>query len=135
MNFEWKKELATGIESLDSHHQGIFSRANTFLQKCEDGAGMAEISELLDDLEKYTKMHFSYEERLQQINNFSGLKNQQASHALFLNDISELRTALEINGPTKELVLLTKGKLIRWLTQHIGTMDKEFSVFVKQRQS
>jgi len=54
---------------------------------------------------------------------------------MFLNDLTELRTALEINGPTKELILLTKGKLIRWLRQHIGTMDKEFSAFVKQKQS
>lgn len=135
MNFEWKKELETGIDSLDSHHRGIYSRANTFFQKCEEGAGVDEIGALLDDLEKYAKMHFSYEEHLQHINKFSELKNQQTSHAMFLNDLTELRTALEINGPTKELILLTKGKLIRWLRQHIGTMDKEFSAFVKQKQS
>ena len=134
MHFEWKKELETGVPALDSHHQGIFYCINDFFQKCDKGGGTEEISVLFDLLDSYTRKHFHYEETLQKFNDYPGLDEQQKQHALFLADLAELKRSLEINGPTKELNLITKGKLIRWLSHHIKSLDKEFVDFLKAKR-
>jgi len=135
MKFEWNKELETGIPALDSHHQGIFDCINSFFQKCDEGGEVEEIVVLFDSLDSYTKKHFSYEENLQRYNNYPGLAEQQKQHALFLAELAELRRTLETTGPTRELSLIAKGKLIRWFSHHIKSIDKGFVDFLKAKQS
>ena len=134
MRFEWKKELETSIPALDRHHQGIFNCINNFFQKCDEGGGAEELIVLFDSLESYTRKHFSYEENLQRYNNYPGIDEQMKQHALFLSDLAELKRILETTGPTKELTMITKGKLIRWFSHHIKTLDKEFVDFLKAKQ-
>ena len=133
MHFEWKKELETGIPALDSHHQGIFNCINNFFQKCDEGGAAEEVIELLETLDSYTRKHFSYEENLQRYNNYPGLAEQEKQHALFLAELAELKKFLETTGPTRELTLSIKGKLIRWLSYHIIGLDKEFVSFLKAK--
>ena len=134
MHFEWKKELETGIPALDGHHQGIFDCINSFFQKCDEGGGTEEIITLLDSLDSYTRKHFTYEEKLQEFNNYPGLGDQRKQHALFLADLAELKEKLEADGPNRELAITAKGKLIRWLSHHIKSMDKEFVDYLKAKQ-
>ncbi|MFZ4858769.1 MAG: bacteriohemerythrin [Desulfuromonadaceae bacterium] len=135
MKFEWNKELETGIPALDSQHKGIFDRIINFFQKCDEGEEAKEIIELFDFLDSYTKKHFIYEENLQKYNNYPGLAEQQEQHALFLADLAELRRTLETAGQTRDLSLITKGKLIRWYNHHIKNLDKRFADFLKAKQS
>jgi hemerythrin-like metal-binding protein len=134
VRFEWKKELETGIPALDIQHQGIFDCINSFLQKCDEGGGGDEIIALLDSLDSYTRKHFSYEENLQRYNKYPGLEVQQKQHALFLAELAELKKTLEISGPTGELTLITKGTLIRWLSHHIKSMDKNFVEYLNAKK-
>lgn len=126
MQIKWGPELTTNIPALDDHHQGIFKCINDFCQKCDEDGGIQEVTALLDVLDNYAKKHFAYEEGLQKINNFPGIEIQQEQHANFIADLAELRKTLEISGPSRQLAVVAKGKLIRWLSHHIKTMDKEF---------
>jgi hemerythrin len=134
MKFEWNKELETGIPALDLQHHGIFDRIANFFQKCDEGEAEKEIIVLFDFLDSYTKKHFIYEENLQKYNNYPGLAEQQEQHASFLAELAEFRRTLETAGPTRELSLSIKGKLIRWLNHHIKNMDKQFVDFLKAKQ-
>src|SRR5690242_1873169 len=116
MNFEWEKVLETGIPALDAHHQGIFGCINEFFQKCSEGAAQDEVMALIDSLDNYSRQHFTYEERLQDMNNYEGLAEQKTQHALFLADVADLRKKLEVDGASSELALIAKGKLIRWFS-------------------
>lgn len=133
MRFKWGPELITNIPALDDHHQGIFNCIDDFFQKCDEEGGTKEVIGLLDTLDSYTKKHFKYEEGLQRMNNYPGLGVQQEQHASFLVDLAELRNAVETNGPTRELTMLAKGKLIRWFSNHIKSLDKEFVDFLNGR--
>jgi len=135
MRFKWGLELETGIPALDDHHQGIFNCINNFCQKCDEDGGTEEIIAVLDTLHTYTRKHFNYEEGLQRINNFSGLGDQQEQHAVFLAELAELKGTLETTGPSKELAVITKGKMIRWLSHHIKTKDKEFVDYLSKKQA
>jgi len=133
MRFKWGAELVTSIPALDDHHKGIFDYINSFCDKCDEDGGTEEVMALLDTLDKYARKHFSYEEGLQKINNYAGLADQQEQHALFLADLAELKTTLETTGPTKQLALMAKGKLIRWLSNHIKGRDKDFVDYLNAR--
>ena len=135
MYFEWKKELETGIPALDKHHQGIFDCINSFIQRCDEGGGVEEVISHLDLLDNYSRKHFSYEENLQKYNNYPGLGDQQKQHAFFLEDLDEIKKTLETTGLSREISLIAKGKLIRWLSHHIKSIDKEFVDFLKAKQS
>ncbi len=126
MQFKWEPDLTTNIPALDDHHQGIFKSVNDFCQKCDEDGGPEEIMALLQVLDNYTRKHFAYEEGLQKINGFPGIGVQQEQHAYFLAELAGLKCTLETTGPSRQLAVLTKGKLIRWLSHHIKTLDKEF---------
>ena len=133
MRFKWGPELATNIPALDEHHEGIFDCINDFFRKCDEDGGTKEVIALLDALDRYARKHFSYEEALQRMNKYAGLEDQQEQHAAFLADLAELKNILETSGPTRELTVVAKGKLIRWLSHHIKTRDKEFVDFLNNR--
>ena len=126
MRFKWGPQLETNIPALDDHHRGIFDCINNFCDRCDHDGGTEEVVTLLDTLDRYARKHFAYEEGLQRINKYPGLAVQQEAHASFLADLTHLKETLESTGPTRQLAVATKGKLIRWLSQHIKTLDKEF---------
>ena len=130
MAFEWDKQLETGIPALDSQHQEIFVSMNAFSEKCINGTSAEEVLKQIEFMECYARKHFSYEETLQQYNQYPGLNAQKEQHKLFLDDVVELKRMLELSGPTKELAIVMKGKLIRWFVQHIKHMDAHFSEFL-----
>jgi len=133
MPFKWGPDLITNIPALDAHHQGIFNCINNFCEKCDENGGTEEILEVLDVLDRYTRTHFGYEEVLMKINNYPGLGDQKEQHALFLGDLTALKATLQTEGPSRQLTLLTKGKLIRWLCHHIKTKDRELVDFLNNR--
>jgi len=135
VEFKWKKELETGIDALDEQHRGIFTLANNFFQKCTEGGESEDLVALLDLLDDYAKKHFSYEEKLQMYNKYPEIGKQQSQHAKFLENLAELKAIYAASGPTRELALMTKGRLIRWLAQHIKNHDKEFVDFLKTKEN
>lgn len=133
MQFEWDKGLETGITALDADHQGIFARIDGFFNRCNEGGESIEVIAVIDALDSYARKHFSYEERLQAINNYPGLAGQQKHHAVFIADVADLKSKLETEGPSKQLALIAKGKLIRWFSLHIKNMDKQFVSYLNER--
>lgn len=133
MQFEWDKGLETGIPALDADHQGIFACINDFFDSCNEGGEVKEVILLVDSLDSYARRHFSYEEQLQAINNYPGLAEQQKHHAVFIADVADLKSKLETEGPSKQLALIAKGKLIRWFSLHIRNMDKRFVNYLNER--
>lgn len=133
MRFQWGPELETNIPALDDHHRGIFECINKFCARCDEDGGTMEVIALLDSLDQYSRKHFAYEEGLQRINNYPGLETQQEQHGSFLQDLAQLKGTLESTGPTRQLAVVTKGRLIRWLSHHIKTLDKDFVDFLNQK--
>lgn len=133
MAFEWDKQVETNIPALDSQHKSIFDSINAFSEKCVNGASPEEVLKLVEFVDSYARKHFSYEENLQRYNLYPGLNAQQEQHGIFLDDVAELKKTLEVSGPTKDLAIMMKGKLIRWFTQHIKHMDAHFAEFLKKK--
>jgi len=135
MSFEWQRELESGIPALDFQHQKIFETIYAFSEKCECGSSPEEIFDLFESIDTFSKKHFSYEENLQQFNSYPGLSNQQNHHNLFLKDLDELKKQLTEDGPTKEIAIAAKDRLVRWWMLHIKNLDRKFIDFLNEKQS
>ena len=135
MSFQWDKQVETYIPALDAQHKSIFEAINVFCEKCAGDTSPEEVLDLVEFVDSYARKHFSYEESLQQYNQYPGLEAQKEQHKIFLDEIAELKATLELSGPTKELAIKMKGKLIRWFNQHIKHMDVHFAEFLKGKTS
>lgn len=133
MTLEWQKEFNSGIPALDFQHQIIFETIGSFFKEFEAGANPEELEDIFASLDVYAQKHFSYEENLQQINHFPGLKSQQDHHMLFLSEMKELKRMLKADElRQKQLAVALKGRLMYWWILHIKDMDQEFVEFLNE---
>lgn len=123
MSLVWTDELSVGVMEIDRPNRDIFENFDKFCQTVEEGNGGEGLIALTSFLDKY-KQHFECEENLHRKSNCPGFEEHQDDHNNFVSEIEQLKLAMQKQSPTKELVLGTKGRLIRWLISHIKDKDK-----------
>ncbi len=131
MGIEWKEELATGIESIDSHHRELFSRLNTFLDASDAGRGKEELVSMLQFLNDYVAFHFQAEERLHREYEYRDRVRHREEHRLFIERLIGLKRRFLVEGPTAELVREINRFTVGWLLEHIAERDQEFGLAVR----
>lgn len=135
MAIEWQDDLVLGIPEIDEQHQEMFRRFAAFSDACQEEQGREQLMELLSFMQLYAQNHFASEERLMAEYAYPGADEQKLHHAQFKRDLEEFAEKVSAGGPTQELALSVKGKLIRWLIQHIRELDRQMVEFVKTRMA
>lgn len=133
MAIEWNEDLATGSIEIDLQHRELFARFGKFSAAFDEGTEPRALLELLTFLEEYTRSHFTYEEEIQERYSFPELADQRKSHEFFLKEIVALRERIETGGPTLELAISLKGKMIRFLIQHLRNDDRKLGDFLREK--
>jgi len=59
---KWSDELANGILSIDEQHKILFKMVDDFRNSFNSGSPQAALTVLLGALERYVRLHFSFEE-------------------------------------------------------------------------
>ena len=117
----WNESYATGIKDIDSQHKRLFELINEFHdavkdRKIEDGTAKI-ISGLLD----YTILHFKFEERMMERNQYAGLAAQKLAHKAFTDKIADYKARFE-SGKLLLTIEVT-NYLKTWLVEHIMKSD------------
>jgi hemerythrin len=131
MAIEWRENLATGNELIDSQHQELFRRFNNLLASCNQGKGKEEVYNLLLFLGEYVRSHFAAEEKLQLLHGYPGYNDHKAEHDCFVGDLHSLENQLAADGATLALVIQTNQTMINWLLKHISGTDRELAGFLR----
>ena len=76
----WNHACTVGIRAMDDQHGILMDSMNELRQAVVRGRGREEISELLDRLIEFTRMHFWSEEQLMEQTSFPGLAEHRAEH-------------------------------------------------------
>ena len=129
MSLKWTEDLTVGVMEIDGANKDIFEKFNIFCQTVEEGTGGKGLIALAAFLDEY-KQHFSCEEILHQKSGCPDFEEHQNDHRNFVAEIELLKQKMQNHEPTKELILGTKGRLIRWLIAHIKDKDKVLSSFL-----
>lgn len=129
----WDEKLATGIESIDSQHKGIFERAEKFLS-FDEKTNISDVKQALSYLIKYTVNHFADEEDAMMQTGYPNFSKHREEHTYFMNELYKLGISIKDKGIGEETIDHLKLLILEWLINHISESDKAFATFLKKAQ-
>ena len=133
MAVEWREHLAVGVKQIDEQHKELFRRFSVLMDAINQGTGAAQVLKVLNFLDDYTVTHFRNEEKIMVEHRYPHLALHQEEHGQFCRDLEKLKCRISTEGFTQQNVLLTSRTLLRWLIQHICTIDKALADHLKGR--
>lgn len=127
----WCSRYATGIPSIDAHHQGLFKILRMLVESTQKGPSKNEMSAILAFLERYIRVHFEGEDAFMTRHGFPGAEAHAREHA-HLVDLLRQQTGRFNLGDDQapgELVPL----LSTWLRDHILQQDMALAEHVRAK--
>lgn len=137
MALEWTEDLTVGVEKIDSQHREMFQRIAAFRAALRQGMARSEIEQTFAFLEGFVADHFTTEENYMRRYGYPGILDHRAEHESFARDFSEFKKRwkeLNVAGEiTSFLELEMERRFTSWLTDHIGSTDKQMAAYLLER--
>jgi hemerythrin len=131
---QWDPNLSVGVTEIDAQHKELFARINSLRAAMSEGKGKTEISKTTTFLEEYVVIHFGTEEKYMSKYDYPEYAAHRAKHAEFVRDFADLKRKLEQlesqQAITSFLVIDLQRRLVDWLLNHIGKVDKALGFFL-----
>ena len=109
---------------MDDQHGILMDALDELREAMEHGGGREQMSELLDRLIEFTRMHFWSEEQLMEQTGFPGLAEYRAEHHCMLAQILQSAHRVQYGEGVQMRPLL--GFLRDWYFEHIEAMDRKY---------
>lgn len=131
--FPWKKELETGIDTIDKQHMEFLKHANKFMILLSSGKAEEGIKEEYEFLKEYLKTHFETEEAVMLESGYPHLADHAGEHSKLTAQTAKLdhmvRTAEEETMIANVFASFVKD----WFISHIMISDKLFSDYYNEK--
>jgi len=121
----WTDKLSVGIASIDEQHKKLVNLLNELYEGILAGHAKDVLDHVLDELLKYTKGHFSYEETLFAKTGYADSAAHKKEHDNLIKQVLEAQTKYKA-GVTATHSLEVMKFLKQWLTNHIQGTDKKY---------
>lgn len=129
---KWSDTFSVNIQSIDEQHLKLFNMINELNVAIKENREKEEIGIILKELVAYTKSHFAYEENLMVKNNYSGYKWHKAIHDELIIEVKQIENRFEEGQNIVAQELL--NFLVKWLVEHIGGVDKQYSPIISHKK-
>ena len=127
---EWKDEYNLEIPAIDRQHRKLFDYLNALRQGIMDHNTVDAINKSLQDLYEYGKEHFSFEEHLMELGDYSVLAEHKVKHQEFNQKIEEYKNKFQQGNELMATDIIVFIKT--WLLNHILIEDRKYAdYFVK----
>jgi hemerythrin-like metal-binding protein len=127
----WKDSFSVGIPSIDDQHKKLVGMINNLFSEFSKGITDKFLKEIIQELEKYTVYHFSYEEKFMQLYNYAGYKAHKAEHQQFIEKIDNYKEMLSKDNKKEVIDFITFLK--NWLLKHIMGTDKQYMKLFQEK--
>jgi len=127
--FPWLEKYSVGVPQIDAQHKGLIELINNLHAAMGAGTGKNTVGKILDDLVRYTKVHFSYEENWIRQKGYSKSMAHQEIHKKLTAQVVDL-CEKHRSGQlmlTVEVMLFLKS----WLADHIMGHDHQYAAELK----
>ena len=128
---EWSPKYLTGIDVIDSDHQGLFRAINDLHDRLIGKAQAKDVEDALNMLVDYVDAHFAREEALMQAANYPDVVEHTSSHRRISRQVHDYQTAYEENGGVIDVDSFLDF-LGNWLKGHIAMTDTDYIPYVKK---
>ena len=126
----WNVLYELDIPAIDRQHMHFFKIFDKFNALDHINLDYDVIKTYIDELEKYTKMHFQTEESLLKMSNYVEFGQHVEQHQIFTKKIDEFKIAY---GYGNHLLLEQIISFMRkWLIVHISEVDRKYVDSVKK---
>ncbi len=127
---EWSKAWEIGEESIDAQHRRWVHLVNVLYSALMAGRAQETLEPLLEEVARYTKVHFETEQRLMREAEYPDYPNHLAIHTAFAARVGDLRDELATGSPLTTLVMQA---LWEWLVNHIRLEDQKLGTHLRNR--
>jgi hemerythrin-like metal-binding protein len=116
---------------MDDQHGILMDTANELRLALVHGSGREQVSEILDRLIEFTRMHFFSEEQLMDQTGFPGLVEHRAAHHRLLAAMIQSAHGLQYGegGQTRQLLCALRDGYL----EHFGSLDREYGPWLNKR--
>ena len=127
----WNHASAVGVKAMDDQHAVLMDTLNDIRLALVRGQGREQVSEALNRLIEFTRMHFASEEQLLEKHGFPGAAEHRDAHQRLLGQIEEaaLRTQHNDESHMKTILLFLR----EWYTAHIEGLDSQYGTWLNER--
>lgn len=118
-----------GVESIDNQHMKLLSMVEdvgALVKESRKYDRYDEIASIIQELEKYTVDHFSYEEQLMLDSHYNKKFSHREKHKSFIKQIQEIDIN-DIDNCQFTFLVSLFDFISTWLTTHINNDDREFA--------
>lgn len=131
--YELKDQYLTGMETIDNQHRKIFQLADQVYELLKDENMLYKdgvLLKIVEELQAYTRYHFSEEEAYMEEINYSRLDEQKIQHEKFIEELDKLnQAACQISLRNQDQVIL---KLLDYLTYWLRVHIEKFDMLIKK---
>jgi len=130
MALEWREQLSVGNDLIDSDHKYLIELIN----QATDGLAkraLTELTAVLDNLSKYSKVHFSREEQVAVAVGYPGASQLHESHGDLLKKLEQITA--EIGQDWTQASAEHFSAFLRdWLINHVIKEDMLMKPYMKK---
>jgi len=129
---EWDEKYSVDVPELDEFQKGLFEKFNTLIEMKSTQVDAKAATNMISDINDYTKMFFSKEERILKRRGYPDLETHAKAHRQFIKNSIALRREIaeDISNLTMEIIL----DLRNWMVEHIETSDSLYVPFLRIHQ-
>lgn len=127
----WNHATTVGVRAMDDQHGILMDTMNELRLAAVRGSGREQVSEVLDRLIEFTRMHFWSEEQLMEQYGFPGLAEHRGEHQRMLAQI--LQSSHRVQHGEKMQMRPLLGFLRDSYAEHIEGMDQEYGPWLNQK--
>ncbi len=127
----WNHACSVGVRAMDDQHGILMDAINELRLALLRGSGRENISEQLDQLIEFMRMHFWCEEQLMEKAGFPGLEEHRAEHHRMLAEILQAAHRLQYGEALHLRPLLCR--LHDGFLDHIEDLDQQYGPWMRER--
>jgi len=126
----WNSTYMLDIEIIDTQHMKFFLLFDKIQMLNKNPDSYSEISEVLNELEKYTHYHFNTEEALMRRAQTTDYDQHIAQHKVFIEKINDFKIAFNYQNSILLEQMITFFR--KWFLMHISEIDRKYIEPVKK---
>lgn len=129
---EWDPKYSVDIEEIDDFQKKMLEMFNEIIDMKVEGTDAKAFANLITDLNDYSKLYFSREEKILKKRGYPDFESHTKAHRQFIRSSISLRREIaeDDNNLTLEAIL----ELRDWLINHIETSDSLYTPFLRIHQ-
>ena len=127
----WNHGCTVGVRAMDDQHGILMDTMNELRLAMVRGSCREQVSELLDRLIEFTRMHFWSEEQLMELTGYPGLAEHRAEHHSMLAQILQSAHRVQYGEGVEMNPLL--HRLRDAYMEHTEGIDQEYGPWLNER--